>query len=96
MHKCKNCKSDFPWITLYNSFLFNYKPITCLYCNTTHKVRFISRLIAVSISIVPFILIYLLLLEVLRFNFGASLLLALISSLFISFLYPILAKYTPS
>ncbi|MFP9129436.1 MULTISPECIES: TIGR04104 family putative zinc finger protein [Bacillaceae] len=96
MQKCSHCKREFNWIALYNSFLFNYKPITCTYCETSHNVRFFSRLIAVAISVVPFFLIYWLLLEFLHFNFGLSLLLALISSVSISFSYPFLAKYKSS
>ncbi|KAA0542921.1 hypothetical protein FZW96_21100 [Bacillus sp. BGMRC 2118] len=96
MHKCNKCKEDFEWITLYNSFLFGYKPVTCRHCNTIHKVKFTSRLLAVTISVIPFFLIYWLFLDILNFNFGLSLLIALFSSISISFLYPFLAKYKSS
>ncbi|WP_411219926.1 TIGR04104 family putative zinc finger protein [Niallia circulans] len=96
MQKCINCKREFEWITLYNSFLFGYKPITCRHCNTIHKIKATSRLMAVLISIFPFLLINWILLN--RFNFIAalSLLIALTFSISLSFLYPFLAKYKSS
>lgn len=96
MQKCINCKKEFEWITLYNSFFFGYKPIPCRRCNTIHKVKAFSRLMAVSISIIPFFLIYWLFLNIFNFISILSFLIALILSVTLSFLYPLLAKYKTS
>ncbi|WP_353056605.1 TIGR04104 family putative zinc finger protein [Sporosarcina luteola] len=53
MQKCENCNAHFSWRKIYKSLWWNYKPIECNECDTTHKMTMPSRLIFVSITILP-------------------------------------------
>lgn len=53
MQKCGKCNAHFSWRKIYKSLWWNYNPIKCNECDTTHKITMPSRLIFVSLTIFP-------------------------------------------
>ncbi|WP_432355730.1 TIGR04104 family putative zinc finger protein [Sporosarcina sp. A2] len=56
IQKCQNCNAQFSWRKIYKSCWWNYKPIKCNECGTTHKITFPGRIIFVSSTILPMII----------------------------------------
>ena len=56
MQKCEKCNVHFSWSEIYKSIWKSYKPIKCKECDTTHKITVPSRLIFVSLTILPMLI----------------------------------------
>lgn len=56
VQKCQNCNAQFSWGKIYKSFWWNYKPIKCNECGTTHKITVFGRIAFVSLTILPMII----------------------------------------
>ncbi|ATP40896.1 hypothetical protein CSE16_13030 [Solibacillus sp. R5-41] len=57
MQKCEKCNAHFRWSEISNSCWRNYKPIKCNECDTTHKITVPGRLIFVSFTILPMLIL---------------------------------------
>ncbi|MGD6845399.1 TIGR04104 family putative zinc finger protein [Bacillus infantis] len=53
MQTCEKCTAHFSWSKVFKSLWGSYKPIQCNQCATTHKITILSRLIFVSLTILP-------------------------------------------
>ncbi|WP_171038264.1 TIGR04104 family putative zinc finger protein [Aquibacillus sediminis] len=56
MQKCEKCYAQFSWSQIYKSFWWNYKPIKCNECGTTHKITIPGRFTFVSFTILPMLI----------------------------------------
>ncbi|MGB3261949.1 TIGR04104 family putative zinc finger protein [Paenisporosarcina sp.] len=57
IQKCEHCTHRFSWRKIYKSNIFLYKPITCSQCGTEHRIRFISRIVASTMVVIPIYLV---------------------------------------
>ncbi|WP_420842532.1 TIGR04104 family putative zinc finger protein [Halalkalibacter alkaliphilus] len=53
MQRCEKCDELFSWNKIYKSFWWNYQPIKCNQCETTHKITLTGRFTFVSLTIIP-------------------------------------------
>ncbi len=94
MQKCSVCGAPFKWNKIFKSIWLGYEPVQCEKCNSKYKITFTSRLICVSLIILPMLIFGFYLTPLLISNkLYINLLLLLIIPIVCSLFSPYLVKY---
>lgn len=93
LQKCYQCGNRFNWSKIYKSLLIAYLPIKCSECNTEHRIKFSSRIIASLLIVLPMYIFVLFISPPLDLAIPPTLLIAFIFAILFSLVTPYLIKY---
>ncbi|MBW9234797.1 hypothetical protein JQK62_21665, partial [Leptospira santarosai] len=83
----------FSWRKIYKSTIFFYQPITCSQCSSEHRIRFISRIVASIMIVLPIYLLGLFLASRWEISTGYTILSMVSIGLISTLILPYVMKY---